>query len=144
MENKGKKLVEPTKANIEDTIEKIKKYAEEKGYQIKGDFKKEGLIDKTLSFFGNSEIRFDSKSKSKVCRDYLTRIDKKICLRISNKFLHFLYKKVYKITENVPCLEYSEKELKIKESRKLWKIAQLQADILMKQYKLEKGDFYKK
>ena len=144
METKERKpFVEPTKANIEATIEKIKKYAQEKGYQIKGDFKKEGLLDKAINFFGSSEVKFDSKSQLKVCRDYLTRIDRKIGMSISNRFLHFLYKKVYKLTEPAPYVEYSDKELKIRESRKAWKKAQLQAELLLKAYKDEKGDFFK-
>ena len=144
METQNRKpLVEPTKANIEIAIEKIKQFATKKDYQIKGDFKKDGLLDKALNLLGKSEIKFDSKSQSKVCRDYLTRIDRKIGMSLVNRFLHFLHKKVYKSTEPAPYIEYSEKELKIRESRKAWKKLQLQANALLKTYKEEKSDFYK-
>jgi hypothetical protein len=137
-------FVEPTKANIEATIEKIKQYALDKGYQFKGDVKKEGLLNKAMSFFSNSEIKFESKSQSKVCRDYLTRLDRKMGMSLANRFLHFLYKKVYKSTDAAPFIEYSEKELKIKQSRKEWKKLQAEAEKMLAAYKQEKGDYYKK
>ncbi len=131
--------VEATKANVDAAVNNIKKYAEEKGYQIIGEFKEEGFLSKLLS----KDLEFDSQNKKKVCRNYLTLLERKMKMSTANKFLSFLYKKVYKL-EKAPKIEYSEKELKIKESRKAWKKVQIEADKLLAAYKLEKGDFYKK
>ena len=133
-------FVEPTKENIEATIEKIVKYAQSQGYQILGDFKKK---DSLLGKIFGSDPKFDSKKQLKACRKYLTRIDKKIGMSISNRFLHFLYKKVYKMDDS-PRIEYSQKELKIREAKKKWREAQKISDSLRLKYKEEKGDFFKK
>lgn len=63
-------------------------------------------------------------------------------MALANQFLHFLYKKVYKMTE-VPRVEYSEKELKIKAAQKAWKQSVKVMKDLREAYKLEKGTFYK-
>lgn len=60
----------------------------------------------------------------------------------ANRFLHFLYKKLYKL-DKAPYVEYSERELKIKEAKKAWKKVKLEAEKLQKEYKDTKGDFYK-
>lgn len=132
------KQIAATKENVELAINTIKNYANEKGYQILGEFKKEGLLS---GVFGSS-LKFESKSKEKVLRNYLWRVENKPGMAIANKFLHFLYKKVYKLDES-PRVEYSEKELKIKAAKKAWKKIQLEADALRLAYKTEKGDFYK-
>jgi hypothetical protein len=129
MEIMETKQIEATKANVELAINNIKKYAEEKGYQVKGDFT-------------SGDLKFESKSKEKVCRNYLWRLDKKMGMSVANRFLHFLYKKVYK-TETAPSIDYSEKELKIKEARKAWRKLKEEAEKLQAAYKLEKGTFYK-
>lgn len=132
--------LEATSKNVATTIEAIEKFAADKGFQIIGDLKekKQGF----LAGIFNLNLSFESKSKEKVLRNYLTRLDKKVGMALANKFLHFLYKKVYKL-ETAPKVEYSEKELKIKAARKAWRIAleaTKQAEIA---YKTEKGDFYK-
>jgi len=133
------KQIAATKENVEIAINKIKEFATEKGYQIIGEFKKEGVLS---TIFGSS-LKFESKSKEKVLRTYLWRLDQRVTMAQANKFLHFLYKKVYKL-DSAPRIEYSEKELKIKEARKAWKKVQAEAEKLLLEYKNEKGDFYKK
>jgi hypothetical protein len=132
-------LVEATNENIEIAFSEIKKYAAQKGYQIIGD------MNMPRNIFGASKsLKFDSKTQQKVLRRYLTRINRKIGMEITNKFLHFLFKKIYKLDTSAPCVQYSEKELKIKNARKAWKKAAAEAEKLRVAYKAEKGDFYKK
>jgi len=132
MEIMETKQIAATKANVELAINNIKKYAEGKGYQVIGDF----------SDRGPGELTFESKSKEKVCRKYLWRLEKKMGMSCANRFLHFLYKKVYKF-DKAPKVEYSEKELKIQQARRAWKKMQIEAEKLQAAYKLEKGTFFK-
>lgn len=129
MEIMETKQIAATKANVELAINNIKAYAQEKGYQIKGNF--------TLG-----ELKFDSKNKEKVCRNYLWRLDKKMGMSVANRFLHFLFKKALK-NDTAPYIDYSEKELKIKEAKRAWNKLKLEAEKLQEAYKLEKGNFYK-
>lgn len=124
------KQIQATKENVDKAINEIKKYSSEKGYQIIGETAK-------------GDLRFDSKKKEKVLRKYLWMVENKMGMSSANRFLHFLYKKVYKL-DKAPRIEYSEKELKIKESRRAWKKVQQEADKLLAAYKEEKGSFYKK
>lgn len=139
METMNTIKIEATSQNVQTSITAIKKYAEEKGYQIIGEFKKEGLISGLLG----SKLTFESKSQEKVLRNYLTKFDKKPGMATANRLLHFLYKKVYKL-DKAPYVEYSEKELKIKSARKAWRKSLAETEALMKVYKEEKKDFYKK
>lgn len=133
--------LEATSKNVAKAIEAIEKFAADKGYQIIGDLKekKQGF----LSGIFNLNLNFESKSKEKVLSNYLTRLEtKKMGMALANKFLHFLYKKVYKL-DTAPKVEYSEKELKIKAARKAWRIALETAKKAEEAYKVEKGNFYK-
>ena len=130
MENKQ---IEATKTNVELAINNIKEYATSKGFQIQGEFRQDVL----------NNLHFDSKSLEKVCKKYLWRLDQKIGMSLANRFLHFLYKKIYKL-DKAPRIEYSERELKIQQARKAWKKLQVEAEKLQAIYKEEKGDFYKK
>lgn len=132
--------IEATSKNVEAATAKIVQYAQDKGYQIIGEFKKEGFIANLLSFSKNPT--FESKSQEKVLRNYLTRLDKKVGMALANKFFHFLYKKVYKM-DSAPRVEYCEQELKIKAARKAWRIALNEAKRLEIAYKETKGNFYK-
>ena len=144
-------LVDATYENVESAIAKIKLFAEEKGYQIKGEFspsapEQKGLLSKLFSSKPEKVehvMNFESKKKKKVLKHYLTRLEKHISMSQANKFLHFLYKTIYQL-DAAPKINYSEKELKIKESKKAWKKIQIEADKLQAEYKKEKGDFYKK
>ena len=131
--------LEATKQNVEHCIGLIEQYVQDKGYQIIGHLKKESF----LSGLFTQKLKFDSKSQEKVLRNYLTRLDKGVGMAVANKFLHFLYKKVYKM-EMAPRIDYSEKELKIKAAQKAWKQSVETMKKLREEYKLEKGNFYKK
>jgi len=132
METKRTVLVEATSQNVAKAIDAIKKFADENGYQMKGDLN-----------LPSSSLVFESKSQEKVCRKCLTRLSGRVTMSTGNKFLHFLFKKVYKL-DSTPHIEYSEKELRIREARKAWKKAQAEAERLRVAYRTEKGDFYKK
>lgn len=121
--------VEATKENVEVVFNKIKLYADEKGYTFNETTKR-------------GELKFDSGKQKKVCNNYLTRIERKIGMGVANQFLHFLYKKIYKL-ETVPYVQYSEKELKIRETRKAWKKSLVETEKLLATYKETKGDFFK-
>jgi hypothetical protein len=139
MENMKTTKLEATKSNVEHAIGLIEQYAKDKGYQIVGEFKKEGFLSKLL----NQKLTFESKGQEKVLRNYLTRLEKKVCMSTANKFLHFLYKKVYKSETAAPRVEYSEQELKIKAARKAWRITLAESKRLELAYKETKGNFYK-
>lgn len=131
-------MVEPTTENIKATFEKINAYAQEKGYQVVGD------MSVPTNWIGlDKSAKFESKSQSKVVRNYLTRLDSHITMGQANRFLHMLFKRIYKL-DKAPRVEYSAKELEIKASRKAWKKADAEAQALLKKYKEVKGDFYKK
>ena len=130
--------IEATKTNVERAISLIEQYAQSKGYQILGEIKKEGFLSKLFS----QNLTFESKSHEKVLRNYLTRLEKKIGMALANKFLHFLYKKVYK-QDSAPRVEYCEQELKIKAARKAWRFVLSEAKRLEIAYKETKGNFYK-
>ena len=140
MELMETKQIEATKANVETAINSIKKYSQDKGYRIIGEFKEAGFFEKLI---GSSKLKFDSKGHEKIVKKYLWRIEQKVGMQNSNRFLHFLYRTVYKL-DKAPYVDYSEKESKIKDARKAWKKMQLEADKLQALYKTEKGDFYKK
>jgi hypothetical protein len=137
-------LVEANTTNIQKTFKNIKQYAFDKGYQLKGNLTEESFLEKIKNFLGTNYLQFESKTQAKTCRKYLTKLENKLSIREINRFLNFLYKKVYKIETDIPYLTYSETELKIKESKKLWKQHSLETEKLRLEYKKLKGDFYKK
>ena len=137
--------IRPTAQRIVDAFLKIKKYREAKGYAF------HGLTDvfiKAIVGLQEKDLigKFDSKNQEKDFGRYLSKIEKRpehiLGMALSNKFLHFLTKKVMKM-EKV-YLDYSDKEKKIIEARIKWKKLLAEADLLKKEYKDEKGDFYKK
>lgn len=136
-EIKRVELLEANKENIEATFNKIKEFADAKGYRIIN-----ALKVPTNLIGMNKSLHFDSGKQKKVLRNYINRLDKKVNLQSANKFLHFLFKKIYKL-ETSPRIELSEKEIKIQNARKAWKKAQSEAEKLRLVYKKEKGDFYK-
>jgi len=126
MENKQ---VQATQPNIDLAIDTVKNFANEKGFRILGDFK-------------TGTLSFSSKNKEKVLAKYLWKISKKPSMACANRFLHFLYKKVYGF-DQAPRIEFSEKEIAIKSARRQWKDAARLADELRLKYREEKGNFYK-
>ena len=138
MENKITTYVEPTEANVVETISAIAEFAKQNEYQIKGELKMP-----TNMFGMTKSLEFESLSKKKVLRDYLTRLNRKMSLRNANRFLHFLFKKIYKLDE-APKVDLSEKEVKIQAAKKVWKETAKAAELLRLAYVTEKGDYYKK
>lgn len=130
-------LVEANTQNIEKTFALISQYADAKGYRIIGDMK---LPTNLLGL--NKSLAFESNRQKKLLRSLMTRLDKKVTMRLANLFLHFLFRKVYKL-DKAPYVELSEKELKIQSLRKSWKKAFAESEKLRLEYRKEKGDFYK-
>lgn len=126
-----KQLTQPTVENIHAAFEKIKEYAKAHDY----------VISPYLAPLPT--VEFDSKRQMKIVRNYINRFEKHITMSQANKFLHFLFKRVYKL-DKAPRIEYGAKERKIQEAKKAWKAAQAEANKLLLAYKQEKGDFYKK
>jgi len=131
-------LLEPNKENISVVFSLINQFAVEKGYEIKGDLK----LPSTL--FGTNKPSYDSRSKMKVARRYVNQLHKKVTMGQANRFLHFLFKKIYKLETPAPSVEYGEKEQQIRAARKAWRNALKEEQRLQKEYKEIKGDFYKK
>ena len=131
-------LLEANTENIEKTFAKIQEFSNLKGYRIIGDLK---LPTNLLGL--KKSPSFDSKRQMKVVRNYINRLDRKVSHRLANLFLHFLFKRVYKL-DTAPSVELSEKEIKIQSLRKSWKKAFAESEKLRLEYKAEKGDFYKK
>lgn len=138
METIHRQPVQPTKENIEAAFTKITEFAKSNGYVVEGEMK---LPTNLLGIKKSPE--FNSKSQAKVVQNYLTRLDRKVTMGQANRFLHMLFKHVYE-QDKAPKIEFSERELKIRASRKAWKKAQAEADKLQAEYKANKGDFYKK
>lgn len=138
MENQVKTYVEPTEVNVAEAFKVITEFANKNGYQIKGQLK---MPTNMLGL--TKPLEFQSLSQKKVLRNYLTRLNRQTSLRNSNRFLHFLFKKIYKLDE-APRIELSEKELKIQAAKKAWKEVAKKAEELRLAYVTEKGDFYKK
>lgn len=131
-------LLDVNNETIESSFNKIKEYADAKGYVIKGDLK----IPTNLIGI-NKSLSFDSGRQKKTVRNYINRLHKQVSMPTANKFLHFLFKKIYKL-DHAPSVEYSEKELKIQSLRKQWKKAFAESEKLRIEYRKEKEGFYKK
>jgi len=134
-------LVEANKQNIEKAFDAIRKFAEENGYQLKGELKMP-----TNMLGVKKDPKFVSMSQEKVVKHFLTRLDRKVTMREANKFLHFLHKNIepFSATKEKPYIDYPEQMLKIWRYRTTWKKAQEEAEKLRLAYKIEKGDYFKK
>lgn len=138
MKTEFKTLVEPTVDNIEATFGGIIEWVNSKGYRI------EGVLKLPTGFWGNANSpRFESKSQKKVVMHYMGKLEKEVSMATANRFLHFLFKRVYKLDAPAPRVNYSEKECKIKAARKQYKDSLEATKKLYAQYKEIKGDFYK-
>lgn len=137
METKNITLLEANTTNIENTFKKIQQFVTDNNYRLEGELKM------PTNFIGlNKSLKFESKRQMKVVRNYINRLEKKVNISTANKFLHFLFKKIYKL-EKSPKILLSEKEFKIQDARKAWKYAAAEAEKLRVAYRKEKGDFYK-
>jgi len=88
------------------------------------------------------EIAKLTLNKRKKLKRAINNFHKRQSIASANRFLHFLYKEVLKTDVRVR-ITYGEKELKIKEMRK--KYVEVRKIMLetYKEYKKEKGNFYK-
>lgn len=87
---------------------------------------------------------FDSNNIKKKVSRYLTGLDRTVSMQRCNRFLHLLFKHIYKIDTPAPKVDYSEKECEIKAARKAYVKSDIETLRLLKAYKEIKGDFYKK
>ena len=125
--------IEVTTQNINDAIMNIAEYAKNNNYEFDTN---------AVSEF-NSAIQFDSKSKKKICSNYLTRFGRKITMSQANRFMHFMWRHVLKKEGKAPEMKYSQRELDIRAAKKSWKAANDAAEALRIAYREIKGDFYK-
>lgn len=134
--------VEATPQNINDAIALIAKYAKYKGYTF-NENDVPAFRENSLAFWQGRKLEFQSKSQMKVCRNYLTRFNRKVTMAQANMFIHFMYRGVMKLDGPVPKIQYSEQEQKIRAAKKAWKIVQIESDRLLSVYKETKGDYFK-
>lgn len=131
-------LIDVNNQTIESSFGKIQEFVGIKGFVIKGDLK---LPTNMIGI--NKGLRFDTKKAKKTLRNHINRLHKHVNMQTANKFLHFLFRKIYKL-DNSPSIDYSEKEIKIQVARKAWKKVAAESEKLRLEYRKEKGDFYKK
>jgi len=123
-----KQQLEVNVENINKAFEAIKEYATKKNYELTGNL--------VFNGFTND---FPSQRAKKKFRNSLNRVIAHPTMKSVNLFLHHLSK----VSECTVKIEYSTKEQSIINKRKAWKEAKIIAENLMKDYKLEKGSFYK-
>ena len=137
-ENKRIELIDVNNDTIASSFNKIQEYAIAKGYVINGELKM------PTNLIGlNKSLSFDTKKAKKTTRNYINRLHKQVNMPTANKFLHFLFKKIYKL-DDAPSVDYSEKEKKIQSLRKAWKKAFSESEKLRLEYRKEKDGFYVK
>ena len=137
-ENKRVELIGVNNETIASSFNKIQEYANAKGYVITGELKM------PTNLIGlNKSLSFDTKKAKKTTRNYINRLHKQVNMPTANKFLHFLFKKIYKL-DDAPSVDYSEKEKKIQSLRKAWKKAFSESEKLRLEYRKEKDGFYVK
>ena len=90
-----------------------------------------------------SDIYDLTKSQLKKFRNKVNKVLRKPGLRNINTLLWFVSKAIFK-NSKAWNLKISEKEEKIQIARRRWKVARDISEQLLKEYKEEKGDFYKK
>lgn len=137
METTTKKSDGATFANVQSTISKIEEYVKDNGYQFK-DRSGLTLLDEKTFYF-----QFGSIRKRKKLVNAMEAIGKNPTLENINKFFHFLMKEILKSDLRVRVIK-SEKEIAIEAKRKAFKEALAKMKTALAEYKLEKGDFYKK
>jgi hypothetical protein len=116
---------------INKTIDLIEKWIEKNNYQLNGN----------MNLYKNLDCRNLSKNQMKQIQKYCFWISKKLSLKRVNSFFSLLSR--YFGIEKVH-IKISVKEEAIQKAKKEWIKARNEADRLLKDYKEEKGDFYKK
>lgn len=137
METKNVQLIAADVNGIQGAFKKIEEFVKERGFLLEGDLK---LPTNLIGITKKPE--YETKGRMKVVRTYINRLDNKVSMSQANRFLHFLFKHIYKL-DQAPKIEYSKKEQKIKELGKAWRKLNKEAEAARIQYVLEKGDFYK-
>lgn len=121
---------------IIDAISKIEDWCKENDYRIEG--LPVGLYKVKLALSTNDQV---SKTQLKKINKYIIGLEKHITMYKSNKFFQLLTETCgYKPVK----IKYSEKEEKIQEARKQMLKAKEAYETMLKVYKEEKGDYYKK
>lgn len=121
METIVKKFNGATFANVQTTINKIKQYVKENGYQFK-DGANLSEITETKFNEALSDFKHMSFRKRKKLVNAMAAIEKHATLENINKFLHFLFKTVLKSESRVRVIK-SDKEIAIEAKRKAYKDA---------------------
>jgi len=84
-----------------------------------------------------------SKTKQKKLNKIIRGLQRRYSIRYMNRFLHFICKHIKKDGISI-YINKCKKENEIQKKRKAWIKARNEAEVLLKAYKEEKGDFYKK
>ena len=121
------------------TIESIEKWCDSNNYRIKGD----------ISNFKFEILRIDnlwdlSKRQMKSINKYMFYLKNYMTLKKVNSFFSLIHKMLKTNSVQPIRILISEKEEKIQMTRKKMKEAKESYETLLKVYKEEKGDFYKK
>ena len=119
---------------IENTFKQIKKVCNEKNYRYS--------YDPSTVIIDLNEIYNWSWTRIKHVNRKILYLNRNMSLRRINTTTHWLLKHILNDRNNLN-VRVSEKEELIQRKRKEWKEAQLKANLLLEEYKKEKGDFYK-
>lgn len=122
-----KQQLEINAENIQKSFDVIQEFAAIKNYVITGNLE-----------FKNFTKEFPSNKSKKKFRNSLNTVISHVTMKSANMFLFHLSK----YTDSIIKIEYSERELAIKEAKKNWKSARKISEKLMIDYKNIKGDFY--
>lgn len=150
---KTQTAVKELETNLNEVIDIINTTVQEKNWMIVVDsnevsqlnFKSKSIVD---SIFGSSKkilvdfsrINLSQNQKKKIAKK-IWRVKQKPSRRNINT-LFFLLRKNEIITETIN-VKLSKKEQTIQAKRKVWIKLRNEADLALKDYKTEKGNFYK-
>jgi hypothetical protein len=121
---------------INETVSKIDANVKQNNFQVSGD------LSKISSSNLQEAISNLSKKGLKKINRAILRFECRNTMRSTNLFLHYVMKDILKSDERIK-ISPSVKEISIHVKREAWKNAQKIAAQLLKEYKEEKGDFYK-
>jgi len=142
-----------------ETIVKEKVQGTKTGYETIDNYNK--IINETLEYVNSKtyegkplftikgEIKYLTKEDyfdlgirmQKRLKRYTNNAKKKMSLSSVNRLLYLVHKKILKLDKSPRII--SERHNLIQKLRKEWKDYQIVADGLLKEYKNEKGNFYK-
>lgn len=91
----------------------------------------------------DDSLLYLSKTKQKKLNKIIRGLERKQSVRYMNRFLHFISKNIIKDGNSI-YINRCRKEDEIQRKRKAWVKARNEAELLLKAYKEEKGDYYKK